>query len=108
VSACSDGVGIDTFTASWSPAADHASLASLIAAGGYQLANHKALRLRHHTNLRGIRLAIVAPGLLDADATLCDARRFEHLDDALTWARRVAPSDLEHVVHDAANRVSFL
>src|SRR5690606_22805588 len=108
VAACPDGVGIDHFTASLRAAADHASLASLIAARGYQLGDHKALRLRHRTNLLGIRLAIVAPGLLDADASLCDARRFEHLDDALTWARRVAPSDLEHVVHDAANRVSFL
>lgn len=67
--ACPRGVGIDHFLATLRAARTHRDALAAVAARGYRLGDHKAVRLRALTEARGVRAALVSahidPGLGD-------------------------------------------
>ncbi|MCA9243406.1 MAG: DUF2088 domain-containing protein [Phycisphaerales bacterium] len=108
--ACPKGVGPDRFFQLLRAAATHAAVAEHIARAGYQLGDHKALRLRHLTDpvRRGLRIAVAGAGLRDADARIAGMRAFGDVETAIKWFSK-GESPVEHTralrVEDAGNFV---
>ncbi|GIX47987.1 MAG: hypothetical protein KatS3mg131_2198 [Candidatus Tectimicrobiota bacterium] len=69
VAECPEGVGIDHFLQLLAAAPDLAQAQAVVAARGYRLGDHKAVKLRALTDPagRGVRLGVVSKGL-DADS----------------------------------------
>jgi len=107
VAACPEGVGIDHFMASLRQASSWKGVREHVQDRGYRLGDHKAVRLRHLTDQREVKVALVSEGVTEADAKVCGMVGFHDEASALAWARRVAPGGREHVLDDAGNRVLF-
>ncbi len=60
---CPDGVGQDHFMALLGECEDHASAAATVRRRGYRLGDHKAVKLRYLTDVRGVRVFAVSGGL---------------------------------------------
>jgi len=84
--ACHDGLGIDRFVRLLERAPDHASVLALVRREGYALGDHKAVRLRRLTDVRGVRIGIVSRALADTDARVLHAARFDDRAAAARWA----------------------
>lgn len=108
VAECEDGVGIGHFMELLRDCADGDAAAEQLRLRGYQLGDHKGVRLLQLVEERGLQLGIVSSGLRAEDARTCRMTLFTTLDEALEWARRLAPGPLERVVEDAGNRVTRL
>lgn len=107
VAACPEGVGIDHFMATLRHARSWEGVRAYVQGRGYRLGDHKAVRLRHLTDRRGVHLAVVSDGVADADAEVCAMKGFRDEALARAWALRVAPGVHEQVMDDAGNRVLF-
>jgi hypothetical protein len=103
--ACPDGVGIDHFMRLLEAHSTWADADAAVRAQGYRLGDHKAVRLRHLTDVRRLQLAVVSPGLPLPAALTCHMRAFPTEADALAWAATAAPGPLAFTLDDAANRV---
>lgn len=108
VAECAEGVGIGHFVEALKTHGSHAEMVEKVAREGYRLGDHKAVRLRHLTDVRGLHLAVVASGLPEDAARWCGMRAFATEDAVLSWARRVAPGERERVLSDAGQRVIWL
>lgn len=103
--ACPQGIGQDAFFQLLKLAPDHHTVLRLVKARGYQLGDHKAVRLRHLTDplCRGVRLFIVSPGLSADEALLLGATKAASVGDALRAANLPAETALVCDVEDAGN-----
>ncbi len=108
---CTGGLGPDRFLRLLERAADHAAAVALVRREGYTLGDHKGVRLRRLTDLRRVRLGIVAPDLPGEAARAMHAQLFADRSAAAAWAIRTLrpvrsgarPTAL--IVEDAGNMV---
>ena len=100
---CDGGVGADAFVAVLRQCPDLAATEALLAARGYRLGDHKALRIRR-LQARGVSIGIVSPGLESLDDT--GLHLFRHGHEAWSWARDIMGSRPPKalLVRDAGNR----
>lgn len=105
VAGCPEGIGQDAFVDLLRAAPTHATAVDLVRRRGYQLGDHKAVRLRYLTDAatRGVRVFVVSGGLSDDDAALLGVRKVASVEAALRLAG--VRSDDKHVYHveDAGN-----
>ena len=102
---CPDGVGPQAFLDLLAEAPDYATVLEVIARRGYRLGDHKAAKLRRLTDprCRGVRVALVAPGVPTAAAQVAGLTPFSSIDEAKAWLRATTtPADEELEIDDAA------
>ncbi|MGQ4808795.1 hypothetical protein NKDENANG_02184 [Candidatus Entotheonellaceae bacterium PAL068K] len=90
---CPDGVGIDHFMQLLAAAPDLASAQATVAARGYRLGDHKAVKLRALTDpaSRNVRLGVVTKGLDDTHAQLAGMTQYA----SAPWALQALTDDLD-------------
>lgn len=104
--ACEQGLGLDQFVDLLRTAPTHADALSTVAARGYRLGDHKAVRLRALTDTRGVRVALVSNGIDSALEATLGMTIFATRAAAATWvARQLPPAAHGAVVEDAGNVV---
>ena len=101
--ACPDGVGQDAFLDLLKEARSFAEALARVAARGYRLGDHKAVKLRHLTDTRRVELAFVSPGLDAETCALLGGRKAPSVAEA-TAGR----SGRGVVVDDAGNAVTLV
>ena len=102
--ACAGGTGIDHFVELMRACPDHASALATVRDRGYRLGDHKAVRLRALTDLRGVRLALVSKGVDPALEAALGMRIFAGREEAAAWARGLLPASSRGLlVEDAGN-----
>ncbi len=103
---CAGGIGIDRFFRLLQRAATHTEAVNLVETEGYALGDHKAVRLRALTELRGVKLGAVAAGLSKEDAATAGVELFSNRESAAKWAGDIlGPSATGTIVDDAGNLV---
>ncbi len=107
VAACADGVGQDHFLELMRQAPTHAEAMAVMAARGYRLGDHKAVRLRRLTDPaeRGVRITVVSDGLEESTCRLLGMTKAASIADALAAAGIRPGRDLVYAVEDAGNSV---
>jgi hypothetical protein len=103
---CRNGVGIRHFVELLEQAPTYRAAREVVERRGYRLGDHKAVRLRALTDVRGVRVALVSANI---DAAIAGVLGMEILRDrasAATWAREqlrsvAVPRGL--IVEDAGN-----
>ncbi len=102
---CQMGVGQDHFLNLLREADSYEQAVDLVDKRGYQLGDHKAVRLRHLTDpkCRGVRIMVVSSGLSDHDAAVLGVTRSPTVADALSAAGAHPRSDRIYAIKDAAN-----
>jgi len=103
---CPNGVGIRHFVELLEQAPTYRAAREVVERRGYRLGDHKAVRLRALTDVRGVRVALVSANI---DAAIAGVLGMEILRDrasAATWAREqlrsvAVPRGL--IVEDAGN-----
>ena len=104
--ACPGGVGIDHFVELLAAASSHDAAVHIVGERGYRLGDHKAVRLRRLTDLRGVRLGIVSDGLDPALGAVLGASVFSSRAEAAAWAQSLLPPTARALlVEDAGNTV---
>jgi nickel-dependent lactate racemase len=83
---CEEGLGIDRFFKLMEKAPTYEKTLALIKTDGYELGDHKALRLRALTERRGVRLGIVSSRLNDYEAGIMSLEPFDEAYKAAHWA----------------------
>lgn len=103
--ACPQGVGQDAFFKLLQQAPDHRSALAMVQARGYQLGDHKAVRLRHLTDptCRNVRLFVISPGLSPVEARILGAIKADTIEHALRAADVSPAAALVCDVEDAGN-----
>jgi nickel-dependent lactate racemase len=104
---CPEGVGIDHFMQLLTAAPDLASVQATVAARGYRLGDHKAVKLRALTDpaSRNVRVGTVTKGLDTASARLAGMTQYASVPQAL----EALTDDLDRntlrvlVIEDAGN-----
>jgi nickel-dependent lactate racemase len=102
---CEEGVGLDRFFRLMERAPTHSMTLELVEKDGYELGDHKAVRLRALTERRGVRLGIVSSRLSDVEAGTVGLEPFDGAPEAARWAiDRVGQSGGSAlIVEDAGN-----
>lgn len=102
---CPEGVGPDAFMNLLRQAPDYDGAVRAVEARGYQLGDHKGVKLRYLTDAarRGVRVAIISRNISAADAHALGMRVFANADDALAWLKTAASGGLRRglVIDDA-------
>ena len=102
---CAGGVGISRFFQLLKRSPTHAQAVRFVEDDGYQLGDHKAVRLRALTDRRKVRLLAYAPGLEENEAEICGIQLFNSREQAAQWAMEQLALQAGHVtvVDDAGN-----
>ncbi|MCX7010422.1 MAG: lactate racemase domain-containing protein, partial [Kiritimatiellaeota bacterium] len=102
---CPQGIGQNAFFHLLRQATDHRTVRAFVQARGYQLGDHKVVRLRYLTDpaCRNVRLFIVSPGLTADDARILGATKAASVEEALRAAGVADDSALVCDVEDAGN-----
>jgi hypothetical protein len=103
---CKNGVGIRHFVELLEQAATYRAAREVVEQRGYRLGDHKAVRLRALTDVRGVRLALVSPSIDASMAGVLGMSIFRDRSSAARWAREqlrdvAVPYGL--IVEDAGN-----
>ncbi|TWT41729.1 hypothetical protein RAS1_28500 [Phycisphaerae bacterium RAS1] len=101
---CREGVGPDGFLALLRSASTYAAARQTVAANGYRLGDHKAVKLRHLTDAhgRGVRVFLVSRHVPQDAAALCGMTLCPDIEAALAAAGD-SPRASAVRVHDAGN-----
>ncbi|MFW6153696.1 MAG: lactate racemase domain-containing protein [Planctomycetota bacterium] len=107
VARCDDGVGEDHFVELMRAGPTCADALAVLAARGYRLGDHKAVRLRRLTDPaeRGVRIAVVSDGLDEATCRVLGMTPAASVADALAAAGVRPGRDRVYTVEDAGNAV---
>jgi hypothetical protein len=102
---CSGGVGIDHFVELLRAAPGVERAREIVAARGYRLGDHKAVRLRALTDERAVHVGVISGGIDPELAGVLDVSLFADRRSAVEWARTLLddPSPRAIVVRDAGN-----
>jgi len=101
---CHKGIGIDHFVELLREADTHARALAVVDARGYRLGDHKAVRLRALTDVRGVRIVLVSPHLDPALGRVLGMQVVTDLASAARWARPLLADDATAaVIEDAGN-----
>ena len=105
VAPCRRGIGQDQFLRLLREADSYDQAVALVNQNGYQLGDHKAVRLRYLTGAdrRGVQVSVVSGGLAERDAKLLGVLKFPAVEDALSAAGLDARSDRIYHIKDAGN-----
>jgi nickel-dependent lactate racemase len=90
--ACTHGIGIDHFVELLRAAPTHRAALDVVAARGYRLGDHKAVKLRALTDTRGVRVGVVTTQIDRTMAEVLGVRVFETREAAAQWARSSLPA----------------
>lgn len=85
---CAGGVGLDHFVELLRAAPTHRTVVETVDQRGYRLGDHKAVRLRHLTDTRGVSLAVVSASLDPQLAQPLGASIFADRISAASWVCR--------------------
>ena len=104
--ACPEGIGIDRFLGILRRANDESGTLAQIRQQGYQLGDHKAVRLRRLTDSRGVRIGIISRDIPPSTARLLHVVAHPDREAAAAWALEqlaggATPGGL--IVNDAGN-----
>jgi nickel-dependent lactate racemase len=105
--ACERGVGLDQFVDLLRAAATHADARAVVQARGYQLGDHKAVRLRALTDSRGVRLAVVSRALDPALGPVLAATVLPDREAAARWVAPLLPRGARGIVVEDAGNVTL-
>jgi nickel-dependent lactate racemase len=103
---CEAGIGIRHFVELLEQAPSYAAAREIVAKRGYRLGDHKAVRLRALTDVRGVRVALVSRNVDPAMAPVLGMEVFRERNAAAAWVRetlRGVASPRGLVVEDAGN-----
>lgn len=105
VAPCGLGIGQDQFLHLLRKADSYDQAAQIVDEQGYQLGDHKAVRLRYLTDpkCRGVRVMVVSSGLTDHEAGVLGVTRSATVADALSAAGVDPQSDRIYLIKDAGN-----
>ncbi len=102
---CSEGIGPDAFLNLLRRAGDYSSALRIVAEEGYQLGDHKAVKLRHlmDPRYRGVHVALVSPHLTGSDLDGTGIKVFPEVQPALDWLITVVTGFHKRglIIHDA-------
>jgi len=104
--ACTHGIGIRHFVELLEKAPTHAAACAIVAKRGYRLGDHKAVRLRALTDVRGVRVGLVTPNIDPAMSKVLGMTIFRDSASAAAWVRAQlagTPSPRGLIVEDAGN-----
>lgn len=82
---CEGGLGLDRFVDLLRSCPEHASALASVEQRGYRLGDHKAVRLRALTDLRGVRVGLVSHGVDASLAEVLGMRIFASREEAVGW-----------------------
>ena len=110
VADCPDGIGQGSFTELLHRGATHDEVAGAVAARGYRLGDHKAVRLRRLTDpaRRGVRVCIVSEGISAGDAALLGLTKSPSVEHALSDANISTDTNTVIRLADAGNTCLLL
>jgi nickel-dependent lactate racemase len=103
---CKAGIGIRHFVELLEQAPTHAAAREIVAKRGYRLGDHKAVRLRALTDVRGVRVALVSPNVDASMSRVLGMQVFRDRTAAAVWVReelRGVASPHGLIVEDAGN-----
>ncbi len=83
--ACEKGVGIDHFLQFLRDAPTHTAAVAAVAERGYRLGDHKAVRLRALTDLRGVHVGLLSRGVDKESAAALGVSVFDTREEAASW-----------------------
>jgi nickel-dependent lactate racemase len=83
---CDEGIGIDRFFQLMERAPTYEKALELVESEGYQLGDHKAIRLRALSDRRGVKLGVVSSHLDPREARVAGLEPFTEPEQAARWA----------------------
>ena len=103
VADCPDGVGQNEFLRLLRRCPTYEGIAQAVQQDGYRLGDHKAVKLRHLADRRGVRVFAVSDGLSATDAELLGLTPAQSVDSALAAAGIDPGGEGVYRVADAGN-----
>ena len=100
---CPEGIGQDHFMSLLRECGDYASAVAQVARRGYRLGDHKAVKLRYLTDVRGVRVFIVSADIARAEAEVMGMAKADDVEAALAAGGTDPGRDKVYRVADAAN-----
>lgn len=104
---CDEGIGPDAFLNLLREATTYHQARQTVTNRGYQLGDHKAVKLRHLTDPheRNVRVALASPNVPPEAAALCGIHAFPSVNAALQWLQTNTPAPLQQAlrIEDAGN-----
>lgn len=82
---CPEGIGPDHFYQLLKSAMRYQSAVDIVQRRGYRLGDHKAVKLRHLTDVRRVKITLICRSITDRKASIAGMHRFDRTEIALAW-----------------------